>query len=310
MSEKVYFLVAGSESTFPVDVSDIQRKFVARLQTYFPQNPVQWVGLKEVREGLFHGVQEAKELYPDAAVVTLSSLYFPAAEFQIGANRLIDESRKPLGLGPRPKRKNLAEQVADIVDRIGSRPVVAVDDTLFHGDTLSTLISLGLPVIAAVEYFSSLHAMQKFEARGVKVFTAVGLDDYLDVMPLHDFLPPLPLCGKVLGESAAEGSAPFYLNGVSFSFPYLMPWISAPEVESWSSVPEDKALNFSDFAIRQSIEVMERLWGQGFSTMEYASLHQPLRTSVPYMRNQNSDMNVSIPVMLKRYLHMLASEAV
>lgn len=305
-TDKVYFVVAGTESLFPVRMADIQTGFVHRIQSYFPVNPVEWVSLEKVREGLALKLEEAKAKFPGAAVVTLSSLYFPNAEYEVSANRLVDFDKKKLGLGGRPGSMNLAQQVKNIMADVADRPVITVDDTLFHGETLLLLMELGLRVNAAVEYFTSADALKHFAELGIPIFTAVELDDYLDVMPLHDFLPPLPLCGKVIGKVGETYNEPIVVDvDSSYSIPYLMPWLTATELESWSSIPADKGLDFSKFAIEQSIEVFNRLWAQGLHTIRDAAHYSKLRASVPYLNRSNLKLDAGIAVALTEYLHLL-----
>lgn len=305
-TEKVYFLVAGTESLFPVRMLDIQTSFVHRIQSYFPVNPVEWVSLEKVREGLASKLEDAKAKFPGAAVVTLSSLYFPNAKYEVSANRLVDFDKKDLGLGGRPGSMNLVQQVKNIMDDVADRPVITVDDTLFHGKTLLLLMDIGLRVSAAVEYFSSADALKHFAELGIPIFTAVELDDYLDVMPLHDFIPPLPLCGKVVGKIGEKYNEPVVLDGdSSYSIPYLMPWLTAAELEKWSSIPADMGLDFSRFAIGQSIEVFDRLWAQGLHTLRDAANYSKLRASVPYLNGSNLKLDAGISVALTEYLHLL-----
>jgi hypothetical protein len=302
---KVFFLVAGSESTFPVDMTDIQQAFVNEIQSYFPNNPVQWVGLNQVREGLFQKAEQAKKDFPGAVIVTLSSLYFPTANLEIRANRLVDTHKQALGLGPRPKAPSMKKQVERVMTKAGHAPIVTIDDTLFQGHTLELLQAEGLRIDASVEYFTSLPTKQRLESEGHPVYTVVALDDYLDVMPIHDFLPPLPLCGKVVGVKGPEGYVPKLVNNVSFSVPYLLPWLTPEELSKWASIPEAHAKEFSLFALDQSIEVMERLWGQGFSTLEYAVEYQPMRMSVPFLPGHMPSMNAGITVILREYRHLV-----
>jgi hypothetical protein len=311
MSDKLaYYLVGGSESSFPppVTMTDVHDDFVRQIQAYLPDNPVKFVELGEVREGLYRGVEMAQKEFPDAALVSLSSLYYPTAEFQLSANRIVSVTKQDLGLGPRPRSDPLRQQVDAVMAKVGNRPVVTVDDTLFQGHTLSLLLGMGMRVNAAVEYFTKQETVGMMAAKGVRVFTVVNEESYKDVMPMHDFLPPLPLCGKVVGHVVDDELTPLIENGMSYSVPYLMPWITPLEMSDWASIPEEYAADFSRFALRWSLEVAERLWGHGFSSLANAVKYQPLRTSVPYLAEDKPNVEGSVYVMLERYLHLVEQQ--
>ncbi|MDP3994243.1 MAG: hypothetical protein Q8P91_00220 [bacterium] len=305
-----YFLVAGSESLFPVDLTDVQEKFHRRIQTYYPNDQVRWVSLVEARKGLMQKLEEARRAFPNAVTVTFSSLYFPWADCEISANRIVDKERNNLGVGQRPKAKCLKKQVDEVMQKAGDRPIIILDDTLFKGHTIDYLVEeKGLRINAAVECFTFPMAIENCKQKGISVFSVEELqpEDCIDGMPLHDFLPPLPLCGKVLGLHNADDCEPLIDNdGASFSFPYLMPWISPQQVCDWASIPEEYVVDFSTFAILQSIEVMNRLKPLGYLTInDMVANKYSLRTSVPYLDGSNPDMNENISVMLRECLHLV-----
>lgn len=307
MSALAYYLVAGSESSFPVDLGDVKEAFTRKIQSFFPANPVIWVSLKEVQEGLSQGVAKAKFLFPDALIVTLSSLYFPNADCEISANRVVDGTGTRLGLAHRPGAQSLSQQVFEVKHVAGGRPIVVVDDTLFHGETLELLEALGLRIDTAVEYFTGSEAYEKF-CRKFSVISVLTLNSYKDVMPLHDFLPFLPLCGKVLG-CVSEGScAPAQTkDGYSISFPYLLPWITPVQLYDWASIPEENAVDFSVFALKQSIVVAQRLREYGYTTIGDAVRPCPPRRSIPWCDGQHMpDPHESVVDYLARSLHEIS----
>jgi len=307
MTDLIYFLVAGSESLFPVDLSDIQEAFVKKLQSYFPDNLVEWVGLNEVRSGLGHKIKEARDQFPEAEVVTLSALYYPFTAHEISANRLVDEQGNDLGLGPRPKADPLEVQVSRVMEAVDGKSVIVVDDTLFLGETLNHLVGLGLNIVAAVEYFTKAATLEDYHKRNLPIFAVHAKEDYLDVLPLHDFLPPLPLCGKVVGDSHSLLPR---LNeeGMSACLPYLLPWITREQLASWASVPVEHAPDFSVFALERSIEVVGRIGHFGFTTMGESARFFPPRTSVPYLNGDAPYHNASVVEYLRGCLHQVRDQ--
>ncbi len=302
-----YYLVGGTESILPgVKVWDIQRSFTRVISSYLPNNPIVWVGLDEVRNGLSAQVNCAKNaLGPNAFVVSLSTLYFSDADREVSCTRIVDADFNSLGLAARPPSEDLSQQVKSIIAEAKGRPIIVVDDTLFHGQTIIFLKELGLPIHAAVEYFSAKNAVKTLEALGVQIFTVCTLDDYLDVMPLHDFLPIMPLCGKLLGEAKAEGLQYCgFGTDLSMSVPYIMPYISATMVGSWASIPWEYARDFSAFALTQSMILVERMNQVGMYTVADVKRRQPHRVSIPFLEGSTDEDNVLLSDVIRRAVHM------
>lgn len=302
-----YYLVGGSESLLGLDVSSVQRAFAAKIQRFLPNNQVVWVSLPTVRAGLLEIVKNLREALPDVYIVTLSDLYFPYAEASISCNRVVDLDGANLGLAHRPGSPSLRSQIDAVMQSAGARQIAVVDDTLFHGHTISTLRGMGMRVDVAVEYFVDSRTKSEFESQGTPVYCATSLSGYLDVMPLHDFLPPMPLCGKVVGQLSATGEIHLlqHPDGGSISMPYLIPFIDAEQVSSWASIPLAHVHEFSVFALSQAIHVAVKARECGFANMTEALRHS-LRVSWPYMNGfSDRDMSPEEPVetMLRRAYH-------
>lgn len=301
-----YYLVGGTESLFNgIDIEDVQTAFVDKIQSYLPDNPVIWISLSDVRKGLAHQVHLAKELLGnDLFVITLSELYFAEAEDQVSCTRVVDRHYQKLGISNRPGTVNLKSQVQQLMAKIGNRPVAVVDDTLFHGETIELLQQLGLRVNAAVEFFTAIKATEALDSQGVSVFSAHTLDGYLDVMPLHDFLPGMPLCGKLVGEQTEEGIDHLgYEDGISWSYPYIYPYIPPALVTDWASIPWDFAHDFSAFSLQQATIIAERLKLQGIVTIQDISNAQPHHVSIPCLNCMEENQNPSLHDILRRAVH-------
>lgn len=280
-----YYLVGGSEEHFrhviPVVVSRAQEIVLEAIRAVLPaKNPLIWVPLEEVRRNLTALVKEARTT--GVTVVSLSRLYYPDADSFIECNRIVTKEGVPLGIGHRPGNKPLPEQIAELRQRCPG-PLILVDDMLFHGESLSNLITLGLDnAVALAVSFATASGIRKVREMGLEVVVSMELGDLLDMMPLHDFLPPLPLCGKVVGERP-EGSCahPISRDGLSISIPYIMPFITATQVNQWASIPKEHAFAFSAICLEQAITIFAGLAKVGFlSTMEDL-IPLPTRASHP-----------------------------
>lgn len=300
-----YYIVGGAEELLPIKIFDIQSRIVHKIVGYYPNNPVTFVSLSDMRMKLTNmvGMVRAAAAYVNPYFVTLSSLYYPNADNEISVTRMVDSTLNKLDITPRPGNHSISEQIDCVMKAAGERPIIVVDDTLFHGETLEKLIAKGLKVTAAVEYFTKIETVKKLAQIGIEVFSVVSLDDYIDVMPVHDFLPGLPLCGKLLGMKNGNGYEPV-MNGLSASFPYLYPYVPAPTVAQWASIPEHSVHEFSAFAITQTIIIAERLHECGIMThadLAYAMGHH---VSIPYLHGIALHPDMELHDTLARALYL------
>ncbi len=307
MNGPPYYLVGGTESTLGnIEVVDVQNRFAAQIQKYFPNNPVEFYSLDRIRKGLHKQVGLAKKVLGEHSfVVTLSSLYYPNADAHISCTRMVDTDKNSLGISHRPGANSLLRQVRMVKRLAGSRPIIVVDDTLFHGETLTLLAKLGFKFQAVAEYFTEGEAVSRLESEGVRVFSVCELISYVDVMPIHDFVPIMPNCGKVVGLKSTGGQVHHrgYPNHSSWSLPYIAPYIKADLVTKWASIPWDFAFDFSAFAIEQSIFLAERLGKKGIHTLRDMSKAQTHRVSIPYLGNFENQMDLELSVILRRAVH-------
>jgi hypothetical protein len=281
-----YYLVEGSEHRFvdliPAIIKRAQLIIWEEIGSILPNNPVVWVPLEEVWGNLNSLVAEAKARYPDSAVVSLSHLYYPKAEVFLSCNRIVNREGVSLGIGARPGAKEIPGQIADLKSLLPNRPLILVDDMLFHGESLGQLLSFGLDkVVALVICFAAKDGARKVrEEMGIDVLVRLELGDLLDMMPLHDFLPPLPLCGKVVGEKHGWSpcASPLEKAGLSVSIPYLLPFIDAERLESWASIPRYYAGDFSAVCLAQAIQI--------FSCLEKAGCITKVKelATIPFLR--------------------------
>lgn len=293
-----YFLVSGTEGLFwslaKESVERVRTVISEKIGAFFPKNPVLWVDLEEVQERLHDQMRLAKNRHGNLPVVSLSSLYCPDADAFIECNRLVDHRGGPLGIGPRPGSGSIGAQVDHLRRCLHDSPVIVADDTLFHGDSLSGLMKKGLKVAAVVECFATDEAKVCLEEKGAAVYCSSSLEGFLDMLPLHDFLPPLQLCGKVIGRGKDE-PAPVLTNGLSLSLPYLLPYITVEQLEAWASIPKQFAGEFSEFCLEEAIRLFAALELRGVSCWNDITELYP-RASYPY-RAREKEPNLATRVV-------------
>jgi len=297
MSERnVYYLIEGSEGGLGVQVSDIQQQFVSAIQTCFPNNPVEFVPRGKIRNAIRATVKELSSS-GEVFVVSLSRLYYPNADDYIDCNRIVSKDGSTLGIGPRPKTYDLSVQVKSVMDKADGRVVVVVDDTLFHGESIRGLRALGLEFDTVVVYFADRGSSRSLTEQGYTVHASLETAGYLDVLPVHDFLPFVPLCGKVVGKSVYGKPSPIVVPpGVSLSLPYIIPFILPEQVHSWASIPLEHVQEYSEFALGQTMELFRRLKGVGVVSIADYIHSNPPRRSLPMSVGLRRQMFESLPI--------------
>lgn len=301
-----YYIVAGSEDCFLTNAGseiDSARRTIAEYisKKIYSQDAVLWVDLGDVREMIRAGITMLKRQHGDLPVVSLSGLYYPEADGCLECNRLVSPSGEMLGLGNRAGAKALEAQIRHLASSYPDSAFIVADDTLFHGETLSHLSDLGLTVKGVAIAFATEQAVQRLGKIGIEVCVGHTLgDDLRDVVPIHDFLPPMPLCGRAVG---MEGPVPFLVDGLSFSLPYVLPWITPKQLDSWASIPETHAVPFSRLCLEASYAVFLALRKIGIVCVEDLKRLIP-RASKPY--NGLADPEEEITSLLQQALRQLS----
>ncbi|HEU0080453.1 MAG TPA: phosphoribosyltransferase [Candidatus Paceibacterota bacterium] len=209
----------------------------------------------------------------------------------IEVNRIVDETGKIIGLGPRPGNPRLGEQIARIVAYADGRPIILTEDGAFSGYTVEYILKLlrargarvaavvlGLCFPGAKELFS-----KSFEGELVIV---EKVDHPFEWMPDHDFVPFVPNCGRVYGGRFGKDVLPYYSHdGHAFSFPYVRPY---GDPVDWASIPQEHAAELSRFCLQTShmlYEILDKLNGR--SIMMHDLLASKPRVCVPMSMGGN-----------------------
>lgn len=305
-----YFMVGGTEELFaktaPKQVEKARRAIFDQLVAVLPQSPIIWVTTAEIRMVLIGLVARARTEYPNSPIVSLSRLYFDMADGFLDCNRIVDPWGKSLGVGPRPGAIKLSDQIARLKGQFPSRSFIIVDDMLFHGESLEKLMAAGLSVSAIVTAFAIEKGTKKADELGVPRFIKTVVARLLDMVPIHDWLPPLPLCGKVVGtKKDRQMPEPTFVNGLSLCLPYLAPFITPEDVTDWASIPTDKVASFSSVCLEQSLAICEILRQKGvIRTMADLARMNP-RASYPIIGRVDPDKSAT--ALLKEALAQLGN---
>jgi hypothetical protein len=270
-STPAYVLFESSESVrdcwgflgeFPfkilLDARESIRAVVART---FSNNPTVVASLHDVRVGLAWLTAKVLSDHPEYGdfVISLAPLYQPRADGILNVNRMVDEDGHPIeGIGPRADAPSLYKQSRRL--RTGGDCVV-VDDVLWHGHTASALLRAQLRPRAWVSVIARDQAYRDLRDRNVPVHPLIQLTEMelLDTVPFHDFLPFAPFGGVAVGMATADGPRPIVVDQLSFSKPYLLPYLSSEMLTAKASVPPSLALAFSRDILDIAITAFQRI---------------------------------------------------
>lgn len=111
------------------------------------------------------------------------------------------------------------------------------------------------------------------------------INDLIDWVPDHDFIPFTPGCGKVLAVETGSNIYPLYdHNGATFGVPYLAPFAN---VHKWASIPPENIESFS----RECLLIARDL----FEVLEELNSDSPL--TVLRLIKSSSKQRVNVPVI-------------
>ena len=195
----------------------------------------------EISRGLARLVAES-----GLPVVSLDRVYFES-ELNLEIARLVDKDGKDRGLGHRSGTPLLAQQIRKL-QMSGVREVVIVDDVVFTGTLLERIIELlsrihiRVPFICAgigiAEGINRINGTKR-EIRCVRAY-----EEVVDEVCERDFYPGVPLSGRLL------------VGDDNIGVPYLLPF---GKPESWASIPSERATDFSQFCLRQTATLFDKI---------------------------------------------------
>jgi hypothetical protein len=229
-----------------------------------PDVTVRSVGMRNLADDILADAYAENQKRDSLIISTCPEIAEPMHGVTLDVNRMVDIEGASIGLGPRPGRPPLSEQLDLIKFRCQGRPVTLVEDGIFSGTTLEFIANLfeskGITIDSVIAGFSFSKArpmIDELEQRGITVHCVEEFGDMLDWVPDHDFYPLVPNCGLVLGTDVVAQPSPFYSDeGACFSIPYVKP---LGLMAKWASVPEDCEDSLSKFCLASAARIYTQL---------------------------------------------------
>lgn len=271
-------------------------------------------GLGAMREnlnGLAHSVQVE---HPDEAIVSLSSVYCNEFDAVLEINRMVttDHTSFPTA-GARPYNPSIAKQIAKIRQGNIQQKFIIVDDVCFHGQTALSLRDMGFQVADVVSGVVTSDAIERLTPEGIRIHPLILVGDnndgFIDTCPLHDFIPFAPLAGKTIGSPGGAETIPFIVERVSFSHPYMLPYLGINAFKDQTSLPVDRAEALSRELLENAVslfESLDKLRGSPITAIDLAMKTPRLSYPVPTGRDDHDILfSRSVVEILKEDLDSL-----
>lgn len=246
-SERNGYVIPANGSFFEGMLSDLQDV----LSGYFPGG-VEIIPEERLRSGLIQEV--ARSQFP---VVSLERAYLPKnAQNLIGfidATRAVDQNLNDVGIVARPGCLPLESQLNILQDQLkrkGVDTVALLDDVIFNGDGMLRVVDdlkqKGINVTRVIAGVGIKNGVDRLREREITVVCLEEFAEVVDEVCQRDYYVGVPYSGRTLVDQ----------QGIIFSAPYLLPFGNPIE---WASIPEDKAREFSEFCLSQSILLWTRV---------------------------------------------------
>lgn len=268
---------------------EVQAELAQHIKSLIPNDQLNTILVRDLSTKILSEVARLSETEQPALertidqdilmVSTCPEIAVPKSGRVLEVNRIVDCAGTLIGIGPRPGYPTLENQIANIVQAAGGRPIVIVEDGSFTGKTITGLLHLFENAIKAQDKTSGiLHthvaaiilgfafpkAISLLEANNrVDVHIVMPYADLDDWMPDHDFVPFSPNCGRIVGHIVNDQAYPFYNhNGVPYGVPYIYPYGTFEMVREWTGftgVDNDALYRFSVHCLRLADEIYTHL---------------------------------------------------
>lgn len=275
--------------------SDIHTDMASELQQALPENVVvKSIGMLQLaRDILTVAVDIAED--EDLIVSTCPEIANSARGMTLELNRIVDFNGAPLGLGPRAGMQTIHEQILKLKRAAAGRPVVIVEDGIFHGETMEYVVEqlhknqvTIKAIVAGFTFPASDGIRDKIIGQGIIFKSVEEFNNLFEWVPDHDFMPFLPSCGKLVGFKYRDICFPFYTaEQASYSIPYLYGFCP---MKDWVSLEEDVSKVFTTKCIGYTVELfreLERL-NPGRDIVYHDLLHTKHRVSLPVSITQTT----------------------
>lgn len=223
---------------------------------------VEIISESELRSGLNDLVAESMN-----PVISLDRTYLdsnqPNLAGYLDVTRTVDENLDSVGLRGRNEQDSVGSQIARFAGKI-SRPISLLDDVVFDGNTmLSVIKEFRRQNIVVEKVFAGIvieNGKKLLEDNGIEVVSVVPpYKEVIDEICERDFRIGVPYSGRTVAT----------VNGL-YGAPYLLPFGKPNE---WASIPEGDELEFSLACLAQSLSMwleIERYSGVKVPTSKLA----------------------------------------
>ncbi len=231
----------------------------ATLRQYFAE--VEIVPEEFLRQGLNRLI-----INSPVPVVSLDRAYVNPKQSKLlgflDATRTVDTNLNSTGLGSRGLEITLERQIGQLAAKQSGKTIALADDVIFEGKTMLQLVqkfrNKGVVVDSVLAGIAIKEGKELLEQNGIRVDSLIVYDQVIDEICERDFVVGCPYSGRsvVNGQGIIEGA------------PYLYPFGKPVE---WASIPPEEAVNFSLFALYQSLQLWtktEQLSRQSIPTQQ------------------------------------------
>ena len=241
---------------------DFNENLARLIQKAHPDGEIIVLDVEEIANKILKIAVKEQQRIKGLIVSTSVDFATPRRGIVLELNRLINENGEIIGIGARPGHPSFQQQFKKIAKMTEEKPVIIVEDGIFSGTTLNTIITelkkQYVDVALVIVGFAFPEGLKKLQSVYNGEIIAINqFNNLIDWMPDHDFFPFAPNCGRVLGVKMNGSVLPFYnYNGVSYSVPYILPF--AP-IEEWASIPKDYSFSISYYCMNKAVDFYEKI---------------------------------------------------
>ncbi|MEK7129951.1 MAG: hypothetical protein AAB803_02935 [Patescibacteria group bacterium] len=177
----------------------------------------------------------------------------------------------------RPGYPTIGEQIRALSQSLnGKREVYLVDAGAFSGGSLRTIIELlrsqNVEVKTVTLGFATKEGQRALWNMGVRPLVINDIGNPIDWVEARDFIPFIPLCGRVIKNSVQPGK-------LSIALPYILP---EGNPSDWASIPPQKGNLVSMAGWNASEMIMKDIQNRNGITLKLTDfVDLPVRVSYP-----------------------------
>ena len=219
------------------------------LNGYFPGG-VEIVDEREIKSGIMQMAERSEN-----PIISLDRAYLTESTPDININgyidltRGVDENLNGIGLRERSGTPSKESQLESYRTK-SPQPITLVDDVIFSGEGVveiaKDLAAVNRPVDKIIAGIGIAGGIERIEEFGIEVATVRQYSQVIDEVCARDFYPGVPMSGRSVYAS----------DGSNYSAPYIRPF---GKPETWASIPEQHADDFSKARLGQAIEMWSEI---------------------------------------------------